>query len=32
MADDGNGRQVHIPSIFISEVNGEILEAQLHRT
>ena len=26
MVDDGNGRLVHIPSIFISEQNGEILE------
>ena len=27
MADDGNGRSVHIPSIFINEANGEILES-----
>lgn len=32
MVDDGNGRLVHIPSIFISEQNGEILEKQLYKS
>ena len=32
MVDDGNGRLVHIPSVFISEQNGEVLEKELFRS